>query len=112
MSLGVIMGLFFGKQIGVTAFSWLAVRLGWAELPAGVGWRQLYGVSLLTGIGFTMSLFIANLAFGDPVVLDQAKIGIFAASLLSGVLGWGLLRRTSPAAPSPEREPVAAMAEG
>ena len=108
VSLGVIMGLFFGKQIGVTAFSWLAVRLGWAELPAGVGWRQLYGVSLLTGIGFTMSLFIANLAFGDPVVLDQAKIGIFAASLISGVLGWGLLRYARPATP----EPVAEMAEG
>ena len=109
VSLGVIMGLFFGKQIGVTAFSWLAVRLGWAELPAGVGWRQLYGVSLLTGIGFTMSLFIANLAFGNPVVLDQAKIGIFAASLLSGVLGWGVLRFTRRSAP--EREPIAAMAE-
>ena len=118
VSLGVIMGLFFGKQIGVTMFSWLAVRLGWAELPAGVGWRQLYGVSLLTGIGFTMSLFIANLAFGDPAVLDQAKIGIFAASLLSGALGWGLLRRTRPgtSAPSldastPDREPVASMVE-
>ena len=115
VSLGVIMGLFFGKQIGVTAFSWVAVRMGWAELPAGVGWRQVYGVSLLTGIGFTMSLFIANLAFGDPAVLDQAKIAIFAASLLSGVLGWGLLRRLPPAPPTPSPdpyEPAATVAEG
>ena len=117
VSLGIIMGLFFGKQIGVTAFSWLAVRMGWAELPAGIGWRQLYGVSLLTGIGFTMSLFIANLAFGDPTILDQAKIGIFAASLISGVLGWALLRSISPASPSStaehatsDQEPV--LAEG
>ena len=114
VSLGVILGLFFGKQIGVTAFSWLAVRLGWAVLPEGVGWRQVYGVSLLTGIGFTMSLFIANLAFDDPAVLDQAKIGIFAASLLSGVLGWVLLRRSAPTPslnPStPARESADALA--
>lgn len=94
VSLGIIMGLFFGKQIGVLGFSWIAIKLGWAERPAGVSWRQLYGVSLLTGIGFTMSLFIANLAFVDAGVLDTAKVGIFAASLLAGLAGWLLLRLT------------------
>ncbi|HMB91188.1 MAG TPA: Na+/H+ antiporter NhaA [Rhodothermales bacterium] len=95
VSLGIILGLFFGKQIGVLFFSWLAIKLGWAERPAGVTWRQLYGVSLLTGIGFTMSLFIANLAFVDAAVLDAAKVGIFAASLIAGVAGWAMLRLTT-----------------
>jgi NhaA family Na+:H+ antiporter len=94
VSLGILLGLFVGKQVGVTFFAWIAVRLGRAALPAGVRWRQLYGVSLLTGIGFTMSLFIANLAFADAAVLNQAKLAIFAASILSGVLGYGLLRTT------------------
>jgi NhaA family Na+:H+ antiporter len=93
VTLGVILGLFVGKQLGVTVFSWLAVRMGWAELPQGVSWRQLYGVSLLTGIGFTMSLFIANLAFDSPAVLDGAKVGILAASLIAGVAGWLVLSR-------------------
>lgn len=93
VTIGVILGLFVGKQLGVAGFSWLAVRLGWAELPAGVSWRQLYGVSLLTGIGFTMSLFIANLAFDGAALLDGAKVGILLASLLSGVAGWLVLAR-------------------
>jgi NhaA family Na+:H+ antiporter len=104
VSLGIILGLFFGKQIGVLGFSWLAIKLGWAERPAGITWRHLYGVSLLTGIGFTMSLFIANLAFVDAAVLDAAKVGIFAASLLAGVLGWIILRSTS--TPTAVEEPV------
>lgn len=95
VTLGVILGLFVGKQIGVTGFAWLAVKLGWAELPGGVSWRQVHGVSLLCGIGFTMSLFIANLAFGDPALLDGAKVGILSASVLSGVVGWILLSRGS-----------------
>ncbi len=94
VTLGVILGLFVGKQVGVTGFSWLAVRLGWAELPKGVTWTQLYGVSLLTGIGFTMSLFIAGLAFDGAELLDGAKVGILLASLLSGLAGWVLLSRT------------------
>lgn len=93
ISLGIIAGLFVGKQIGVTLFSWLAVRLGWAELPAGVSWGQVYGVAILTGVGFTMSLFIANLSFPDPDMLDRAKTGILAASFLAGVLGYVLLSR-------------------
>ena len=94
ITLGIIAGLVLGKQIGVTLFAWLAVRLGWAEMPANVSWRQLYGVAWLTGIGFTMSLFIGSLAFADPVALDSAKIGILAASLISGIGGWLLLART------------------
>lgn len=93
ISLGIIAGLFVGKQIGVTLFSWLAVRLGWAELPTGVWWGQVYGVAILTGVGFTMSLFIANLSFPDPDMLDRAKTGILAASFLAGVLGYVLLSR-------------------
>lgn len=93
VTIGVIAGLVLGKQIGVTLFAWIAVRLGWAEMPAGVGWRQIYGVAWLTGIGFTMSLFIGGLAFADPVMLDSAKIGILVASLISGIGGWLLLSR-------------------
>ncbi len=93
ITLGIIAGLVLGKQVGVTLFAWGAVRLGWAEMPASVTWRQLYGVSWLTGIGFTMSLFIGGLAFADPVLLDSAKIGILIASVISGIGGWMLLAR-------------------
>lgn len=92
MAMGIIAGLFIGKQIGVAAFAWLAIRLGLAEMPTGVSRFQLYGVAVLTGVGFTMSLFIAGLSTTDPEVLDRAKTGILMASLLSGVLGYGLLR--------------------
>ena len=112
VTLGVLFGLFLGKQVGVLFFSWLAVRAGWAVMPSGITWRQIYGVSCLTGIGFTMALFIANLAFSDAAVLDQAKIGIFAASLLAGVLGWALLRFAPQPAPEAleDREMAAATA--
>ena len=93
VTIGVILGLVLGKQLGVTLFAWGAVRVGWAEMPADVTWRQLYGVSWLTGIGFTMSLFIGGLAFADAALLDNAKIGILAASLISGIGGWLLLAR-------------------
>lgn len=87
VSLGIMLGLFAGKQAGVLGAAWLAVKAGVAALPDGVGWRQLWGVSLLCGIGFTMSLFIAGLAFADPALLDSAKVGILAGSLISGVAG-------------------------
>ena len=97
VTLGIIAGLFVGKQLGVTLFAWLSVKSGLAELPKGVSWGQIYGVSLLTGIGFTMSLFIANLAFvGQPDVLDNAKIAILAASILAGIAGWIVLARQAP----------------
>ncbi len=88
---GVLLGLVVGKQAGILGFSWLAVRLGWSALPDGVGWRSLHGAAVLGGIGFTMSLFIAGLAFGSGPLLEEAKMGILTASLISALLGSGLL---------------------
>jgi NhaA family Na+:H+ antiporter len=93
VTLGVIVGLVAGKQIGITLFSWLAVRAGWASLPKGVSWQHIYGAAILGGIGFTMSLFIAGLAFDDRETLEMAKAGILLASLLAGVSGYWFLRR-------------------
>lgn len=100
VALGIIIGLFVGKQVGVVIFSWLALKFNIAEMPKGVTWKQLYGVAILTGVGFTMSLFIAGLSFADPEVLDRAKTGILAASLLAGVAGYFLLRTAAPEAES------------
>jgi len=88
LALGVIFGLLFGKQIGITLATWLAVKLKVADLPEGVTWRQIHGANILAGIGFTMSLFVASLAFSDPNHIAQAKIGILAGSLVSGVVGY------------------------
>jgi Na+:H+ antiporter, NhaA family len=85
--LGVAAGLFLGKQIGVFAAAFAAVRLGWADLPSGATWRQLYGVCILCGIGFTMSLFIGLLAFDAPAQQDAVKIGVLCGSALSAALG-------------------------
>ncbi|MCC7478922.1 Na+/H+ antiporter NhaA [bacterium] len=99
VTLGTLLGLFLGKQLGVYSFSWLAVRLKLAELPANVSWKQVYAVSLLCGIGFTMSLFISNLAFsGGSELLDQAKIGVLLGSLISGTAGFMAMRRTTASA--------------
>jgi NhaA family Na+:H+ antiporter len=96
--LGIFFGLLLGKPLGITLFAWLAVRLRLADLPHGTGWRHIVGVGALGGIGFTMALFIAALAFGDGAALESAKLGILAGSLVAGLTGWLLLRR-SPAAP-------------
>jgi NhaA family Na+:H+ antiporter len=93
---GIVLGLFLGKQIGVTGASWLAIRSGRADMPEGVTWSQLWGASCLSGVGFTMSIFIAELAFTDDLLISEAKIGILAASLISGVFGYLVLRRTLP----------------
>jgi NhaA family Na+:H+ antiporter len=87
VTLGVVLGLVVGKLVGVLGFAWLAAATGVAELPAGATWRQMTGVAMLAGIGFTMSLFIASLAFGDSPLLDNAKVGILGASALAGLLG-------------------------
>jgi NhaA family Na+:H+ antiporter len=94
VTVGVILGLVIGKPLGITLFAWLATRIRMAALPSDSTWRALHGVSWLGGIGFTMSLFIAGLAFPtSPDLLDSAKVGILIASLLAGLAGWIVLRR-------------------
>jgi NhaA family Na+:H+ antiporter len=90
--LGVALGLFVGKQIGVFGGVWLAVRLGLARLPERADWTMVYGICLLTGIGFTMSLFIGGLAFDDVAHIGMVKLGVLVGSILSGVLGYAVLR--------------------
>jgi NhaA family Na+:H+ antiporter len=92
VTLGIVLGLVLGKQIGVTLFAWLAVRTGLSELPDGISWRHVYGVGWLAGIGFTMSLFVSDLAFADDALLNSAKLGILVASLTAGIVGWTILR--------------------
>jgi len=94
VALGVVLGLVFGKVTGITAFSALAVRLGLASLPSGVTWRLVHGAAWLGGIGFTMSLFIAGLAFDDAARLDAAKIAVLASSIAAGVIGYLILRQS------------------
>jgi NhaA family Na+:H+ antiporter len=96
VSLGIIVGLFIGKQLGIFAFSFLAVKLKLSSLPEGVNWKNLYGAGILAGIGFTMSLFIAGLAFNNPALIDLSKIGVLSGSLISGIVGFVFLRSSSP----------------
>ncbi len=98
ISLGIILGLFIGKQIGIFGFSFLAVKLKLASLPQGVNWKNLYGAGMLAGIGFTMSLFIASLAFANPELLDLSKIGVLTGSIISGVFGFIFLKISAKAA--------------
>ena len=94
--LGILMGLFFGKQIGVVFFSYVAIKLKFADLPNNSNWMSLYGVAILTGIGFTMSLFVGNLAFVENTeYIDGVKIGVLSGSLLSTVFGYFLLLLSS-----------------
>lgn len=90
--LGVALGLFLGKQLGVFGFAWLAIKSGIASLPRHATFTQLYGVALLCGIGFTMSLFIGALAFTDPAAIDATKIGVLTGSLVSALTGFVVLR--------------------
>ena len=92
VTLGVIVGLVVGKTIGISLASWIAVRTGVASLPEGVTWRTLVGAAALAGIGFTVSMFVAGLAFTDPAVEGDAKLGIVAASLIAAVVGTLVLR--------------------
>jgi Na+:H+ antiporter, NhaA family len=94
--LGILMGLFFGKQLGVMFFSYISVKLKIAQMPDKSTWLSLYGVSILTGIGFTMSLFVGNLAFAENTqYIDGVKIGVLTGSLLSTLFGYFLLLLTS-----------------
>ena len=93
--LGIVLGLVVGKPLGISLVSWLAVRLGLAERPPGTTWGQLLGVACLGGIGFTMALFIAALAFDGTALLPPAKIGVLVASVLAALLGWAALTATA-----------------
>ena len=93
LPIGIALGLFLGKQIGILGAVWAAVKLKFAQPPAGASWAQLWGMALLCGIGFTMSLFIAQLGFPNSTLLvDEAKIGVLSGSLLSALLGYTVLR--------------------
>jgi Na+:H+ antiporter, NhaA family len=96
ITLGVVLGLVFGKPIGVTVASWLAVRLGLASLPANVSWKHIHGAGWLAGIGFTMSLFMTGLAFTNDAHLTAAKLGILIASVCAGIIGSVILVRMPP----------------
>jgi len=100
--LGIALGLFAGKQIGIMLTSWLSVRLGLAALPEGTGWRAVYGASLLCGIGFTMSLFVASLAFeqGGGEYGGLERLGILGGTFVSAIAGFAVLRRVLHDAPS------------
>jgi Na+:H+ antiporter, NhaA family len=96
VALGIALGLFVGKQLGIFASLWLAVKAGLAPMPTATSWPQLYGVSLVAGIGFTMSLFIGSLAFSTNEFDAQVRLGVLVGSLASAVLGYALLRYSSP----------------
>lgn len=98
--LGIALGLFLGKQLGVFAFCWTAIKLGWAQKPEGASWLQVYGVGILTGVGFTMSLFIGTLALDPVAYATDLRIGVLGGSLLSVIAGVSLLVLASGKQPS------------
>jgi NhaA family Na+:H+ antiporter len=96
IGLGIILGLVIGKPVGITLLSWIALRTGLAEMPGDLHFKQLVSASLLAGMGFTLSLFIANAAFGDSGMLAAVKLSILVASIVAGILGWAALGLFSP----------------
>lgn len=96
VTIGVTLGLLIGKPVGITLVAWIAVKFKLAHLPENTRWREIFGVGILAGIGFTMSMFITNLAYPDPQFIANAKVGIFIASLLAGILGYIFLSRNRP----------------
>ncbi|MBY8336519.1 Na+/H+ antiporter NhaA [Alteriqipengyuania sp. NZ-12B] len=107
LPLGIALGLLIGKQIGIFGFAFLAVKTGLARLPENVGWRQVHGVSLLAAIGFTMSLFIGNLAFDSAAQVDAVKIGVLSGSVIAALAGFFLLKAGLPAAADMREEQTA-----
>ncbi|WP_226662971.1 Na+/H+ antiporter NhaA [Alteriqipengyuania lutimaris] len=107
LPLGIALGLLIGKQIGIFGFAFIAVKTGLARLPENVGWRQVHGVSLLAAIGFTMSLFIGNLAFDSAAQVDAVKIGVLAGSVIAALAGFFLLKAGLPAAAETREEQTA-----
>ncbi len=96
VSIGIICGLVLGKPLGILCFSWLTIAAGGSDMPVGVRWPHILGAGILGGIGFTMSIFISELAFSDGSMIDEAKIGIFIASFIAGICGYVLLNMTLP----------------
>ena len=107
LPLGIALGLLIGKQIGIFGFAFIAVKTGLARLPENVGWRQVHGVSLLAAIGFTMSLFIGNLAFDSAAQVDAVKIGVLSGSVIAALAGFFLLKAGLPAAADTREEQTA-----
>lgn len=110
LPLGIAAGLVIGKQVGIVGFAWAAVKAGIARLPEGVSWRQIHALSLLAAIGFTMSLFIGNLAFADAAQVDAVKIGVLSGSLVAALAGYAMLRATLPDAVEEAQERPGALA--
>ncbi len=96
VTLGVVLGLVVGKTMGISLFAWIAHRLGWVTIPKSMTGLHMMGLSMVAGIGFTVSLFISRLAFDDPTIADESKIGILVGSLIAAVVGMGMLSRTEP----------------
>lgn len=94
--LAIIVGLFFGKQLGIFAASWLLIKAGFSQLPEGASWKQFYAICIMGGIGFTMSLFIGMLAFDDPLLQAEVRLGVLSASLISALVGFFVLHRVLP----------------
>ena len=92
ITLGISCGLFFGKQIGITGTIWVLVKLGWGRMPQGCNWKHIYAMSLMCGIGFTISLFIGALSYAHSPLIAQARIGVFIGSLASALFGFLLMR--------------------
>ena len=102
ITLGVALGLLLGNPLGVLGMTWIAVRVGLGQLPAGVGWRHVLGVGFLAGIGFTVAIFVSGIAFDDPAVVNQAKMGVFGASVIAGAAGYLFLRVVGARASGPQ----------
>lgn len=97
VSLAITLGLLLGKFIGIFSFTWLTIKSGLTQMPLGMNWKNIAGVSLLGGIGFTVSLFVANLSFGQhPELLNQAKFGVLSGTIIAGILGYCVLRMVLP----------------
>lgn len=112
---GVVLGLVIGKPLGIMLASWLAVRSGMSRLPAASTWPQMFGVACLGGIGFTMSIFVANLAFQPGEMLDAAKVAVMGSSVVAGTVGWWMVRRATSAGGEtgdPLLVPVARSSDG
>ena len=105
--LGIAAGLVVGKQLGVLGVTWLTVKAGFASLPTGANWGHIYGVACLAGIGFTMSLFIGSLSFGDPDLMNQVRLGVLSGSVVSAVLGYTALILASSRKPQSQDAVVA-----